>query len=599
MNVFISDVRLTPINRGHLNQDPRHQVFKYMLASLASIDRIQGGVVRVEFDEPYRGRFEEVQAFGYQMFGDKVKFIEKRATNALQWQQHLATDMAEVPDDESVVFFCNDDHIFLDSSLDMLYRCVDAMESDPETYKAVVLSHWPEHLKVAKAPFCHDLQEHDDFVTFRWASDDSYQIVTAALLRKWFNSKQTDHPGWLPRSDGAFWGVQEYKVWLPKRELVRHFDGYGPQNMCIGEAPPLEIPAGFFENNIKIDIGGQTRRPGWTLFNPDMPVHSTHDWGADYKWVEEDIPYFWKNRISTIERHETGMYTGRNAALTVFATAKHDTNWTKVNPGEPEPSWYERAHIAPKPWAMVFYAYNTLTERNYELCCESLTADDFHFDTLCLYNSSTEFDDQWILKKLEQYGLLERFDKVIQAPQLATAKTVSADFMCQMQSFGGHEFYMVVKPDFYVAHGAVSAAQALLESRRGRPAMLNFKKFDIRENVSDVDIRALARLKSFDACLRVPDVKMWYQEPVGLEHWALGYFGLDGVMHGYTDATRKLPMIDPEELSRTWGYCSVLESAQNAGAEVFYDDKVYAMHVYHPVPTKTGPETRMTMGYRY
>jgi len=598
MNVYISDARLTPINRGFLRTESRSDVFKYMLSSLSCIDRITDGIVRVEFDAPYANQFESIVKHGREVFGDKIKFINKRATTSTEWQQHIASDIGDIPDDESILFFCNDDHIFIDSNLDMLYTCLDAMEADPEPYKAIVLSHWPEHLKVAKAPFCTKLEEHLDFITFYWGSDDSYQIVNARLLRRWFNSKPPGHPGWLPRSDGAFWNVQQYKAWVPKKELVRHFDGYGPQNMCIGEAPPLEIPEGFFTKTVRIDIGGKSRRPGWTLFNPDMPVKSTHVNGADYKWVEEDIPFFWKGHIAGIEKNELGMYQGRNDALATLATARHETNWTRGNQGQAEPSWYTRSFIHPKEWAMIYYAYDTLTELNYEMSSESLRNNDFEFDTLVLYNASTQRSNEWILEYLRKYGVLDKFKNVVIAPQIASEKSVSADFICQMQSIGGFRNYFVMKPDFYLADNAIQSAYELMESR-SNPAILNFKKFDIRECVDPAQIRHLGKLAKFSECLKVKDVKMWYDEPIDLQHWALGFSGPDGVMHVYNDQARKLSAIPRDEAVRAWGYCSVLETAERNGAELFYDDNVYAMHVYHEVPTKTGPPGRIKIGYRY
>jgi len=105
MNVYISDARLTPINRGHLRQEQRSDVFRYMLSSLACIDRITDGIVRVEFDEPYANQFESIVRHGKEVFGDKVKFINKRATTSTDWQQNIAHDMAHIPDDESVMFF--------------------------------------------------------------------------------------------------------------------------------------------------------------------------------------------------------------------------------------------------------------------------------------------------------------------------------------------------------------------------------------------------------------------------------------------------------------------------------------------------------------
>jgi hypothetical protein len=555
-------------------------------------------VIRVECDSPYQNDFESIEKYGKEVFGDKIKFINKRATTSTEWQQNLAVDIEHIPDDESIMFFCNDDHIFIDSSLDMLYTCIDAMEADPEAYKAVILSHWPEHLKVAKAPFCTNLQEHKDFVTFNWASDDSYQVVNARLLRKWFNSSPPGHPGWLPRSDGAFWNLQQYKAWLPKKELVRHFDGYGAQNMCIGEAPPLEIPEGFFTGNIRIDIGGDFRRPGWTLFNPDMPVKTTHADGTDYKWVEEDIPLFWKSKIVEIEHNEIGMHQGRNDALKTFATAKHVTNWTRGNPHEAEPSWYMHSYIEPKEWAMIYYAYDTLTDTNYNFSSESLSKNEFNFDTLFIYNASTERSSDWILGHLDEHGILKKFKNIKIAPKISNEKSVSADFMCQMKSIGGFKNYLVMKPDFYLCDDAIKSMQSLMEAKTN-PAILNFKKFDIREYASIEDVRKLSEFKDFTQCLNVQDVKMWYDEPIELNHWALGFWGPDGVMHAYNDAARKLASIPVDEAVRAWGYCSVLESAERNGAELFYDDSVYGMHIYHEVPSKNGPEKRMKIGYRY
>lgn len=599
MNVYITDARLTAVRRGHLAQDPRDQVFKYMLASLACIDRISGGVVRVEFDEPYAGKFQEIANFGREVFGDRVRFVEQRATSARQWRDNLESDLKDVPDEESVVFFCNDDHIFLDSNLDMLYRCVDAMETDPEEYKAVVLSHWPEHLKVARAPFCSELQEHEHFVTFKWASDDSYQVVNARLLRRWFFSLPVDHKGWLPRSDGMFWGLQHYKAWLPKKELVRHFDGYGAQNMCIGEAPPLEIPKGFFSGDVRIDIGGAERRNGWTLFNPDMPVRTTHPEGCDYKWVEEDIPLFWRERVAEIERNRPRMYGGRNDAIRTLALAEHHTNWTRGNPHQPEASWYEYSFIE-QGWCMVYYVFDTLTEKHLRLNMESLVRQpEFLWDTFVLYNASTQFTDEFVMDLARETGLLDRFKYVEKAPSIAQDKSVSADFVHQFRTIHSHRFYFLCKPDFYLAEGSIAAMVNLLEARKGQPAILNFKKYDIRESATDDQVRELAALGDFGACLGVENVKMWHDEPVGLEHWALGFWGPDGVTHAYTDESRWLPQIQDEESKATWGYCSVLESAEKKGAELFYDDKVYAMHIYHEVPTKHGPPHRMQKGYRY
>lgn len=597
-NTFITNKRLTNCNRGNLPNDDRLDVFKYMLASLAVIDRIESGIIRCELDDDYSHRWEELEQWVSEQFADKVKIYRIRAQSAEAWQDQLEVDLGELPDGEQVMFFCNDDHIFIDSTLDTLYSCLDSMAADPELFKAVVLSHWPEHLKVSVGQHASRLEEHDDFVTFYWASDDSYQVVTAALLRRWFGSLPRDYKGWLPRSDGMFWGFQPYKAWVPKRELVRHFDGYAPQGMCIGTAPPLTIPEGFFEGSIKIDVGGTKRRDGWTLFNSDMPVRTTHAHGADYKWVEEDIPLFWRGRIAEVERNRTNMYRGRNDAISSLATCDHNTNWTKGNTGVIPGSFYNRSHIV-QDLAMIWYPFDTLTEDHLRFSIESLLQDDWSMDTLVLYNPSTQFSDNAMLKLLKTTGVAARFRHVEVASSYPGPKTVSADFAHQFISVRYHRGYVVVKPDFYFAKGSIPRCVELLKSNFGKPWCINFKKFDIRESAPKDYVRALAGYGDFAKALAHEHAKMWTEEPITLDDWAIGFFGPDGVTHAYTDQAAGLASVGEEERNRSWGYCSALESIERAGGVLAYDDRVYAMHIYHPVPAKTGPPYRMVPGHRY
>jgi hypothetical protein len=247
---------------------------------------------------------------------------------------------------------------------------------------------------------------------------------------------------------------------------------------------------------------------------------------------------------------------------------------------------------------MIYYAYDTLTDYNYDMSTESLANNDFEFDTLFIYNASTQRSNEDIISILSRYDVLRKFKEVKIAPKIANDKSVSADFMCQMRSIGGYKNYFVMKPDFYLSDNAIRATCDLMESRTN-PAIINFKKFDIREYADPEDVRKLAKLNDFNSCLKVKDVKMWHDEPIDLHNWALGFWGPDGVMHAYNDPARKMASIPSDEASRAWGYCSVLESAMNNGAELFYDDSVYAMHIYHEVPTKSGPPKRMQVGYRY
>lgn len=66
--------------------------------------------------------------------------------------------------------------------------------------------------------------------------------------------------------------------------------------------PPLFIPAGFFEKKIKIRYGYSDYKKGWVNINPLIEKYSFEDSsGADLKILLEEIPLFWKKRISCLD----------------------------------------------------------------------------------------------------------------------------------------------------------------------------------------------------------------------------------------------------------------------------------------------------------
>ena len=81
----------------------------------------------------------------------------------------------------------------------------------------------------------------------------------------------------------------------PKIELCRHYDSY---SHLIPDIPPLFIPVGFFENNIKIKYGYNNSFEGYVNINPlDNQISKN----TDLNCLLEDIPYFWKDRVVSFD----------------------------------------------------------------------------------------------------------------------------------------------------------------------------------------------------------------------------------------------------------------------------------------------------------
>jgi hypothetical protein len=94
---------------------------------------------------------------------------------------------------------------------------------------------------------------------------------------------------------------------IPKNPLCGHFDGYdhtlgGEFPISKELFPPLFIPNGFFENKIKIRYGYEDYKEGWININPLKEKYIFKDKnGTDLKISIENIPLFWKEKISKID----------------------------------------------------------------------------------------------------------------------------------------------------------------------------------------------------------------------------------------------------------------------------------------------------------
>jgi hypothetical protein len=94
---------------------------------------------------------------------------------------------------------------------------------------------------------------------------------------------------------------------IPKQILCDHFDGYSFTESTLFPIsanlfPPLFIPGGFFKNNIKIRYGYNDYKEGWTNVNPLIDKYRFQDKnGTDLRILIDEIPLFWKKRISRID----------------------------------------------------------------------------------------------------------------------------------------------------------------------------------------------------------------------------------------------------------------------------------------------------------
>jgi hypothetical protein len=316
-NTFITETK-PPIGKGfvfreNLKSFSNFDIFKYSLASLAVAYNWSKVILKISLDDIYKHRQQELEEFIKAEFS-KFDLILEWERNVYQndWKRDY-----KLIDNNLIWFYCNHDHIFFDSSKEYLNTLVNKMKD--EQLCTLLFSHYPECIRTAKQdlhpyPINNPLTSqsykiNEDYISIRSSNFDSIQIITKELYYRWWFEGEFNHIK-LPRPD--FFGiglaeiksVPEHTLFLPLKEICRHFDGYQHIQPAItnNQCPAIDIPIGFFEKNIKIRYGYDDYKEGWTNINPKNDYYYAYNKsGTDYKFTLNDLPLVWEGRISEID----------------------------------------------------------------------------------------------------------------------------------------------------------------------------------------------------------------------------------------------------------------------------------------------------------
>jgi hypothetical protein len=209
----------------------------------------------------------------------------------------------------------------------MVESAVQTLDADPDPNAVIYYSHWPEQMRMSQH-YNGQLTEDGNFIKYDWETYDGIMMLKAGRLKQYWTR---DYGNALMFKVDYLGAHHEYvcpgPVYAPTKEIVRHYEGYSHVNDNMAQtlenvSPPLFIPPGFFENDIKIAIGFYERDDSWTNFNPAAEwLYNAKPSGTDYRWVEEDIPLFWKSRLGKIthspEYDKTAMRQARDTAMLI------------------------------------------------------------------------------------------------------------------------------------------------------------------------------------------------------------------------------------------------------------------------------------------
>lgn len=303
-SVFITNKRwIWPHRHHHFPTDDRLNVFKYSLASCFTFEPfISKCILYIELDDDFKDRKLELEEFIYQNFPkEKVTINWFRNVYTSDWRKSYEKDIND--DDKIIWCTTNDDHIFIDNSLDVVQDGIKLLEKEEDIMSYYYYSHWFEIIRIADY-FKGTLDENKHNIKFR-GFNTACSIM--AMKRERFKSYWFDYDfkdTVVTRLDllSHLIPMHETTVFAPSKEIFRHIDAYPHVGGFYNNFPPLMIPEGFFNNDIKIRYGYNDRKPGWTTFNPTADLLFGHSpEGIDYRWTLDEIPLFWKNKITDID----------------------------------------------------------------------------------------------------------------------------------------------------------------------------------------------------------------------------------------------------------------------------------------------------------
>lgn len=330
-NCKISDIRPNPQPRFHLRNDNRFDIARYSFASFVPLaPLVTKFIFNLEMADGHAHQQQEMEDWLHKIFpSDKLSLHWHRCNNISQWRE--VQEEINATGDQYVFPAGNEDHIFMDSSIDVFRNTHKQMANDGNQSAAIMTSHWPESIRAA-AHF--DGIHASPSVKYTIGNNDALRVMKKVFF-DWYLDQVNDPAAFIFRTE--HWNsviLPQNTLYIPTKEQFRHFDGYAHVGIGPDYVPPLEIPPGFFQDGITIRYGFADRDPNCVNINPmSETLYAADGVGADYKFTLADIPAFWKPFIKDIiiapDIDDNAMAQARDTYM--LETSRLTFNWPHMN----------------------------------------------------------------------------------------------------------------------------------------------------------------------------------------------------------------------------------------------------------------------------
>lgn len=341
-NCKITNTRLHPqsIVRYNLNTDDRFDVARYSFASFVPLEPLVSKFIfNLELADDCAGREAEMETWIRKLFPEhKIELHWHRCNKIEQWKNIL-----DVMDEmgETLIFPAgNEDHIFLDSSVEVFKRGLELIAADPDPYATLMTSHYPESIRAASF-FKGQPSECGNYVAYNIVNNDAIRVMKRDYFAWYIN--QIKSPAYVFRTeDWNSFAIRTNRLYIPTKEQFRHYDGYVHVGVGPEVCPPLDIPASFF-TGMTIKYGFDTRNEGCVNVNPAADNFYTvdPDKGTDYKYTLDTLPNFWRDHIKEIVRADNIDEHKMNTAYDIhlLQMTRININWWHVGAVFDESNW--------------------------------------------------------------------------------------------------------------------------------------------------------------------------------------------------------------------------------------------------------------------
>lgn len=306
-NCKITDNRLNPenIERYNLRNDNRFDVARYSFASFAPLaPLVSKFIFNLELADQHVGREQEMEQWIRKILPeDKIILHWYRRDHIAQWRE-FQEEIKDI-DDDLIFPAGNEDHIFLDSNIELFRKGLEHVRNDPDPYAVLMTSHWPENFRAAYV-FGGTLKDDGDYITYNMPNNDAIRVMKRTYFNQYIDAVQDPNMTVFRTEHWNSIGLVNNKFYIPTKEQFRHFDGYAHVQVGPDVCPPLEIPVGFFEG-MNIAYGYNKRLENAVNINPAIDNLYTVDSidGTDYKFYQSELPAFWQNHIKNLDLNST------------------------------------------------------------------------------------------------------------------------------------------------------------------------------------------------------------------------------------------------------------------------------------------------------